>query len=362
LTSSDVHLRHLILATLTAVCTLPTWAAPALADSVALTVTTPTGVSDPAAFLPRVFTVSGTATSSEFLYLKHHAAGDAPCAASPYLDSGALWTGFYGLAVSGGFSFQKTITWDAPGTWTFCLWLSANERTAAAATSQAIAFRWPAGTMSARVKPAVPRPDQWAHVTVSGWSEAPRLLYAKVRPAKSGPCAQTYDADPGRSVIGGDSAIGTFVGRGDIELDSEGQYVICSWLAGSSSDPSPIGGPVAQLFAVAQPRPVLATAIAMDCESHTYLRRFRAARPRAVCMRYRFTTSPATDERVSVAFFTPKGHRYKTVTWKWPNNQAQTMTSRAGLPAGAFKDRRGTWRAVLRIGARKINTATFRVD
>lgn len=331
----------------------------ALADSAAITVTTDGGAPDPAAFLPRTFTVTGTGPAGRLLFMKHHPAGGPACGRSPYADSGALWTGFYGLPVNGPFSFAHVVTWDAIGTWIFCFWLTPDERTDATPIAQAVTFRLPSGSLSAATTPAVPRPGQRATLSVTGWSEAPRLVFAKLRAAGGAPCAPTYAADPGEKLIDGESANGAFAGQRVVSEKFPGSYLVCTWLAGSDSDPTPV---VAQpfTFAVVQPTPVVSSVKALNCASRKVARRFRARKTASICMRYRFGLVPYPGQRLSLTYRTPKGRTYKTVTWRWPDYDTRQVIS-AALPRRAYKHRHGRWRAVLRVDGKPVKTASFRV-
>jgi hypothetical protein len=350
---------RLALAALVTTAALAAGAAPALADGASISVTTVDGRSDPVAFIPRIFTVSGTAPAGSLLFVKHRAAGGAPCAPTAYSDPGSNWTGFYGLAVSGAFNIQKVVTWDAVGTWTFCFWLAPSERTIASAIAQAVTFRLPTGTMTGSAQPSVPRPGRSVTVTVTGVSEAPRTLYAKVRSALGAPCAQTYDADAGESLISGETVDGAFTGRANTVEPTPGQYVVCVWLAGTADDPMPVAMQTLSFNVQAIP-PVLSSAVALDCSTRRVLHRFRSTSVRAVCMRYRFSTSPYAGQRLLVSYVTPAHRIYKTVASRWPTGGARVGIT-PSLPARAYRHRRGTWHAILRIAGHQIKSTSFRV-
>ena len=86
----------------------------------------------------------------------------------------------------------------------------------------------------------------------------------------------------------------------------------------------------------------------------------RARKVKSVCLRYRFSTPPAPGLSVSVAYVTPRHVIYKTVRTMWPGGAATTLTSQ-GLPARAYKHRRGTWFAVLRVDGAWIKTTALHV-
>ena len=350
---------RLALLTLVVAATLAATAAPALADGASISVTTSDGQSDPVAFIPRIFTVSGTASSATRLFVKHRAIGGSSCAPSPYLDPGSSWTGFYDLPVSGAFSFAKAITWDASGSWMFCFWLAPNERAISSSTTQTVIFRQPTGSMTASVTPLLIRPNQRAQVTISGTSEAARNLYAKVRRAGTGPCATSYDLDPGQSLISGESVSGAFLGDGLTVPRTPGRYVVCAWLAGPSYDAAPIAIQSTTFDVVAKP-PVVVSAQLLNCSNRAVLRRFKAVDVRSVCMRYRFSARPYAGQRLLVSYVTPARRTYKTVVARWPTGDTRTIIVPA-LPARAYAHRRGTWRAILRLAGREVKHTSFKV-
>ncbi len=179
-------------------CAVPlVGAGPAVAaDGVAIAVTTDSGQLDPMAFAPRVFTVSGTSTVSTRLYVKYRAADGTACGTVPISEPGRWLTGFAGdSVVTGPFSLQRVVTWDAAGPYMFCSWLAPSDQSIVAPIAQTISFRPPTGAIDlARVRPAVPRPDQYFTLTLSGTTEAPGRVYAKIRPAGGAPCASRLTA------------------------------------------------------------------------------------------------------------------------------------------------------------------------
>lgn len=332
----------------------------ALAASPSITVTTTVGQSDPVAWIPRLFTVSGSAPTSERLYVKHRAAGGAPCAPSPYTDTGSAWTGFYDLPVSGSFSFQKVITWDAIGNWMFCFWLAPDQETISTPTAQIVSFRMPTGSFApATISPLLLRPDVDATITITGVSEAPRFLFAKVKPADAQPCALTYDAEQGEPLINGEMAEGAFTGRRVMNQESAGTFQICFWLTGATNDPLPIA--IEKFtYTVQRAGPLLSSATPIDCSTRRAAHRFRAAAVKSLCVLYRFSRSPSKGEKLRVAYVTPAGRTYKTVTAIWPTGGARAVIA-PGLAARAYKNRRGLWHAVLKMGGKTVKSVGFRV-
>jgi hypothetical protein len=340
-------------------------ASAAVADSATTSVTAADGRSDPVAYIPRVFTISGAASGAKHLYVKHRAAGGAACAPSAFTDSGT-WVdaAFFNVAVNGAFSIQRILTWRTPGTWMFCYWLAAGEADVTTPIAQTITVRAPGGSIGAALSPNPVRAGDRATITVGGASEAPRRVYAKIRADDGTACGPTFDADPGGSMIDGWSVDGAFSLKAYVNNAVLGQYLVCMWLAGSSDDAAPVAGPVAQTFGVVRSRPVVvSSAAAVNCKTKRASRRFVARKVKSVCMRYRFSAPPAPGERFSLSFMTPgrRSRTYKTVRSTWPGGTSRTITT-ASLPAHAYKHRRGTWRAVLTVDGKQVNRASFRVS
>src|SRR5262249_52799158 len=80
-------------------------------------------------------------------------------------------------------------------------------------------------------------------VTITGSSEAPKRLFAKYRPAGGAPCAVSYSADSGSGLVSGEQVNGAFTATATLTPSDPGDYLICMWLADSSSDGSPVAGP-----------------------------------------------------------------------------------------------------------------------
>jgi hypothetical protein len=355
-------MRRLAAASLAATFALLVCAGAAAADTASITVTTADGIADAAAYLPRSFTFSGTSSASTHLYIKDRAGDGAQCGQSAFTDAGTwIDSSFYGQAVSGAWSFQRLMTWRAPGPWTFCFWLANDEKTVVTPLTRTITFRPSAGSIAATVNPAAPRPGEQAKVTVAGTTEAPKRVYAKLRPAGGPPCAASYDADAGGSLLDGWSVLGPFSINEIYTQPLAGQTVICLWLAGSSDDTLPIGGPQQQLFTVVEPpKPALSSVVAVDCRTRHVFEHWRVRSRRSVCVRYTFSRPPAAGQRVTVTYVTPRHATYKTVTLAWPATTPRTITI-GSLSAGAYRHRRGTWCAVLRVDGEWVKTKTFHV-
>lgn len=233
----------------------------ALADSASISVTTTAGASDPAAGVPRTYTLSGNTASPKRYFVKYRPTGGSACAANATSDSGtaiddAYPTGWYGDATANGdFSSSYAFSWRTPGSFLFCIWLATDSSQVVTPISQTITFRSPSGTISATVNPTTPLPGQQATVTVTGASEAPERVFATVRSAGGAPCAQSYDADTGTGLISGQSVNGSFSVQATTTQANAGDYLICLWLAESSSDTAPVAGPQPVPFTVAAPPP-----------------------------------------------------------------------------------------------------------
>lgn len=333
-------------------------ASSAMADSATLTVTDSAGRPDPAAQVPRVLTIAGTAAVSEYLYASYRPAGGAPCAPTPNSDNGSSF--FNGETVNGAFSKNRALTINNAGTYQFCIWLTPSGGTVTTPITQVFIFRSPTGTISATLNPLVPRPGQQTQVTVSGSSEAPEYVYATARPAGGAPCAPTFQSDTGSSVISGESVNGAFTKQGTITEEQPGNYTLCLWLASSSSDAAPIAGPQAIPFTVVQPPPRVKSASVLNCASGRHVGSVRARFVSAVCMRYAFSVLPLAGQKLTVSFITPARRTYKRVSVPWPQQTTPTISIGSLLSRG-YKHRRGVWQAVLRVGGKEINRTAFRV-
>lgn len=244
-------------------------AAQAQADSASISVLNTAGQSDPVASVPRVFKVSGVASVPEEVFVKHRAPGGAPCAPNAREDSGSSFWPYSNFAyeehVNGSFQLERVFTWGSPGTETFCIWLAANENTIVSIPiTQTITFRAPSGTITATVNPITPAPGQPATITVTGSSEAPEEVFAKIRSAGGAGCAPTYAADPGQSLIEGQKVNGAFSVQATTTQTSAGTYLVCLWLADSREATPAIAGPQPETFTVAYPAPIVSGACLRD--------------------------------------------------------------------------------------------------
>jgi hypothetical protein len=336
-------------------------AAPASANSVAIGVTSGTGALDPMAFAPRVFTITGTSSTSERLYIKYRAAGGSGCGTVPISEPGRWLTGFAGdPLVSGAFVFQRVITWDAAGPYLFCSWLAPSDSAIVAPMAQTIAFRAPTGAIDlAAVNPAVPKPGHYFTLTLSGTTEAPARVYAKIRRAGGPPCAARYTDDPGDNLRNGEDVGGPFSTFPETVEAHTGQYLVCMWLAGAANNPAIIAGPTARVIDIVQPRAVVSRLYAVDCRSHRKLAKVRIGKVKAVCARYSFAVEPRNGAKVTIAFMTPTGRRYSSVGEVWEEG-TRSMVAK-WLRALAFRHRAGRWRLILRVDGKVAGRGSFRV-
>lgn len=292
-------------AALLALCT----ANPALADSATITFTDAAGTSDPAVGVGRTFTVAGNSAVGKSLWIRYRPAGGAPCSPSASSDAGRYtfdnFSGdpFNGTAVNGNFTLRKTGAWLTPGTFMFCIWLSSSESTPATPFIQNVTFRPPTGTISATIAPISPQANQTATVTVLGSSEATKYVFATIRPAGGAPCATSYSADSGRGLIGGTRVNGAFSLSETTTQTTAGTYLICLWLADSSSDGAPVAGPQPATFTVTEPpRPCVVPPLPRFTVLATYLAALSGANCVPGAQRY---TASVTYPRGTVIKATP---------------------------------------------------------
>jgi hypothetical protein len=234
----------------------------ARADNASLSVTTTDGQVDPAADVPRVFTVSGATSAPTQLYVKYRAAGGSPCAPTAYSDSGDWLDGFVEQDVNGAFKIQRAFTWPSPGTVMFCVWIASRSSTVTNPITQVIDFRKAGGTISATLNPVVPRPGSSFSVQVTGTSEAPKRVFATFEHAGT-PCAPTYRSATGTGFIDSMDVNGAFSFAKMATAPSAGNHQLCLWLADSSDDLAPVAGPQSiQFSVVAPPRPCTVPSVA----------------------------------------------------------------------------------------------------
>jgi hypothetical protein len=230
------------------------------ADSAVLSVTNTAGASDPAAQLPRVFTLSGVSAVPSSVFVKYRAPGGAECAANANEDSGSVLEGpfgaFWSTGVNGDFRIQQVMTWPTPETVMFCIWIASNEYEISPPITQLITFRAPSGSVSATINPSSPEPDQSATLTVGGASEAPAAVVSTITPGGGGAaCAPTPQSDSGQQVLSS-NVNGAFSVQEAFKEEEPGTYLLCTWLMPSQdSGPPALAGPEAVTFVVGYPTP-----------------------------------------------------------------------------------------------------------
>lgn len=300
-------------AALAAVLSLACVSAPAaLADSASIDFLDATGKSDPVAGIGRTYALTGSSQAEKRVYVKVRAPGGAPCAPAAGTDPGDLIRGpsysgdtrWYGTQVNGSFNLTFNNIWPSAGTFLFCIWIADSASATASPIAQTITFRSPTGTISATTSPVTPLTGQATTVTITGASEAPQDVYAKVRVAGGAPCGPSYSVDPGKSVLFGREVNGAFSTTTSIKQSMPGTYLICLWLADSSDDTTPVAGPQPVTYSVAAPCVVPAVGRKMT------LKRARDALAKANCSAGSVTSKRARKRKKGrVIKFKPKSGR-----------------------------------------------------
>jgi hypothetical protein len=266
--SSAARLPRVAAAVAVAVLTLLLLAAGrAEADSIMIQALDPAGRNDFVSEVPRSFVVSGVSAGPASIFIKYRSPGPTPCAASAAADSGEWWDRgrraiglVYGEAgldnpsvgtpVNGAFSFTDVYASELRGPQMLCTWIAASASSVASPVSQIVHFRPSGGTITVTLDTASPRPGAPLSMTVGGASEAPKEVFASYRPAGT-PCAASFNADDGTSLLLGTSVNGAFSIDSELSVREAGHYVLCAWLAGWGGDAEPAAGPYALPFTVA---------------------------------------------------------------------------------------------------------------
>jgi len=245
--------------------------APAVyADTASITVRDAAGNEDPVANVGRTLSLRGKASAPRRIFVRFRAPGGAACTPSASSDAGRALghdgsrfygssggdAPYYGSSVNGDFDISRAGRWtEGAGTFMFCIWIADSSSTATTPITQTITFRASNGTVSSAVSPSTLQPTQLGTLTVTGTTEAPAEIYVKTRAAGGAPCASTFAADPGSEILDGRNVDGTFSQQTTISREEPGTYLVCTWLAESSSDTTPIAGPQPTTFQVAAPPP-----------------------------------------------------------------------------------------------------------
>lgn len=315
--------------------------ASAPANTVRLSVTDTAGQSDPAAGVPRVFTISGTSAVPARVYVKYRNVGGAPCAASPTADTGASSGLFpsvpyysWGSPVNGAFTSKQAGTWPTAGPKQFCIWIVATSGDSSVVTpiTQIIDFRSPVASFSIGITPLTPLPQQPTGITISGATESPRSLFAKVK--RGAGCAPTFDSDSGDPLFNGSRIDGAFSSSTSVTRDA-GRYSVCAWLAGPEGDAVFAAGPQEATFEVVAPPPPTCSVVDRS--------RKRGRSSRVRCRH-------VSDRWVRVQY--KRGKR--TVTRKVKHRAGQLQAPTKGLSYGA-------WRVAVLVDATRVNAGRITV-
>jgi len=286
----------------------------AMAATASVTVTTSGGLSDPAAGVPRVFTLRGIADRPGRVYVSYRGTGGADCAPTAASDSGRSIGSFYGASVDGTFSFSETRTWSPPGAFAFCIWIARSESSIAVPIAQTMVFRPPVGTISAMVSPLTPAVNEATAILVHGQSEAPARAYARIR--HGGDCAPSFDADSGKVLLSGDPVNGAFQLQAATKQSSAGTYALCLWLALSGADGNPLAAQLQRVHVLGPPRsqgkqaPCLVPGVTRRIRLVTMKSRIRAAN--CTVGKVRYIRSRKVPRRVIVRLSSRAGSKLQT--------------------------------------------------
>lgn len=228
-------------------------AAPAAADTATLQFLDAAGTNDPVVDVGRTAVLSGNSSTEKALYVRVRPAGGAPCAPSASTDSGDAYHWYGGTDVNGDFRETYSDVWTDPGTFVFCIWIADSGSQRVTPIAQTITFRNPTGTISGTVAPVTPVAGDTVTLSVTGSSESPKAVYAKVRPDGGAPCATSHSVDSGSSLLYGREVNGAFGLTDTFTAGAPGSYLVCLWLASSDDDATPIAGPQPFTFTVLKP-------------------------------------------------------------------------------------------------------------
>ena len=329
------------------------------ADSASISVVT-RGHHDPVAYIGRVFTVSGAATTAKRLYVKHRAAGGAGARRARSPTGNVARRVVLRRGRNGPSQLPAALAWGSPAPG-----CSASGSPPTSTPSRPDGRR-PSTLPRARrhdrrrrLPPSRGRASERGH-SARGPTKSSRRVYAKLaRPTARRARATTMRA-PEASRRGVER-------RRRVQHDANAsevaraRYMICLWLAGDSGDSSPVGGVRQQTLAVVS---TAHTAGVLGRDAQVPDRQAppaveRARRQAVVHAVPLLDAAAAAHTGVRCSFVTPAAHQYKTVSVTWPSGTSTTMTSKA-LPGARLPARRGTVRGVAVDGA-GIRTEAFRV-
>lgn len=284
-------------------------AAPAAAaDSASIDFLDSAGRSDPVEDIGRTYVIAGSSSSPKRIYVKVRPPGGAPCAPSANTDSGDLIRGpsysgdtrWYGTSVNGAFRLTFNNKWPFSGTFMFCTWIADSQAAGATPITQYVTFRSPTGNVSATFAPQRPLRGQLTTFTLTGASEAPKSLYAKLRGAGGAPCAPSYSVDTGKSVLSDYEVNGAFGATLRVRPRVARTYLLCVWLADSDVDTTPVSGPRSFTFVSRPP------CVVPKVPRRMTLKGARKALKRARCAPGRVYRKHSKRKRGRVIGFRPK--------------------------------------------------------
>lgn len=216
-------------------------AGPGMADTASIAVVDADGRHDPAVEVSRTFTLAGNAVAPAELYVKHRAAGGAPCASTAFGDSGEYLDDFSpsdAVEINGDFVERSAQTWGDAGPRMFCVWLAAGELVPATPITQVIDFRLPVRTVDV-ILPAGPiAPLTPFALTLSGTVEAPTGVFASLASPGSR-CGATLATDGNFPTLLGAPVEGTFSVPVTAPKRPAGDYTACVWFGKSMFSTAP---------------------------------------------------------------------------------------------------------------------------
>ena len=359
-------MRRLVLATVMATLVL---AGEARADSVTLNAYTTTGQSDMVAGVARIWSVSGVATNPIGLLIKFRPSADSRARRAPRptpANGSAVTPGTAPRACASRAIVRspfRMVLGESPGTYQLCYWFADRaEHRSRPPITQTIIVRRPTGSITATIESGAPRARaESTTVTVTGTTESPKQVFATVRAAGSA-CAPSYSSDTGSSLIYGHRR-STGSSPSPPRRRSR-RPATTSSACGSSGGRRRRVADRRPAAAAVQRRPAASGPVLGAGSSTARPRRrvssFRARKVGSVCMRYQFSTTPLAGARVTVSFVRPNRRTHTVARTTWGESQSQPITL-GPLNARAWRNRRGTWKAVLRVDGRTLHTASFRV-
>jgi hypothetical protein len=181
---------------------------------------------------PMTFVATGSTNDANGIFAKFRLAGATPCAPSYQADPGDI------LFLDDVSGTQETETRGEPGAYVVCAYLAASESAppvesfslpvTVRANAPRVAMQAPARGISSTTIP----------VTVAGFTQVDRKVFARAKPAGAGPCGASLAAD---------SAAGSFayddLAHSQFSLallagpfEGAGRYTLCAWVQESSDD------------------------------------------------------------------------------------------------------------------------------